>query len=295
MDDDLPDEAAEGADSGVFRRADLLVALSDRGYELGPKLGEGGMGEVFTARRTDTGEELALKLLVTTAPAGLAQFAREFEVIAAARHPNLIALHELVVLEGGAAFFTMERVDGRPFVDWVRDETPVGELPDLDRLERGLRQLFAGVELLHARGCIHRDLKPANVLVTPVGRVVLLDFGLVTQLAEPSQGTTVEGKTLGTPSFLAPEVVLSGRVGPEADDYALGVMIFECLTGRLPHRGLPWHLLDQQDGYAIPDPTLLVSDTPQWLREICMGLLEREPSARLDAARVVERLRRREA
>jgi len=259
-------------------------------HRLVRKLGAGGMGEVFAARHTGTGEAVALKTLSSTSATRLYRFKREFRALADVEHRNLVRLHELVVPEVGPAFFTMELLDGEPLVAWVRGATPVGTLPDLDRLERALRQLVEGVHHLHAHGSIHRDLKPSNVLVTGEDRVVVLDFGLVSELSEPEQGITQDKQILGTPSYMSPEQALGRPVGPAADWYAVGVMLFECLTGRLPHEGAPLvQMLAKQD--TTPDPGDVVAGTPAWLRTLCVRLMSREPEARPSGQELLERLR----
>jgi hypothetical protein len=258
-------------------------------YELERRLGAGGMGEVFAARHVETGEEVALKTLTTTTATRLYRFKREFRALADVAHRNLIRLHQLVVPETGSAFFTMELLDGQPFVAWIRGSTPAGKLPDLARLQEGLRQLVEGVHHLHTHDCIHRDLKPPNVLVTSESRVVILDFGLVSELSEPDGAITRDSQILGTPSYMAPEQALGKRVGPAADYYAIGVMLFECLTGHLPHQGPPLlQLLAKQD--ATPDPEDEVAEIPDWLGKLCVRLLARDPDARPNGRELLEYL-----
>jgi len=258
-------------------------------YELVRKLGAGGMGEVFAARHLESGEEVALKTLSSTTATRLYRFKREFRALADVRHHNLIRLHELVVPEAGTAFFTMELLDGRPFVAWVRGSTPVGSLPELDRLDHVLRQLVDGVHHLHSHGCVHRDLKPSNVLVTGEGRVVVLDFGLVSEMSEPERGITHDRQILGTPSYMAPEQARAEPVGPAADWYAVGVMLFECLTGRLPHEGPALkQMISKQE--ETPDPGNDVAGAPEHLRMLCVRLLTRNPDARPRGRELLERL-----
>jgi serine/threonine protein kinase len=259
-------------------------------YQLGRKLGAGAMGEVFAARHLDTHEEVALKTLTATTATRLYRFKREFRALADVSHRNLIRLHELVVPEAGTSFFTMELLDGRPFVEWVRGPTPVGTVPALERLEHALRQLVDGVHHLHVHGCVHRDLKPSNVLVTSEGRVVVLDFGLVSELSEPDKAITRDDQILGTPSYMAPEQALAKPVGPAADWYAVGVMLFECLTGRLPHTGSPLMQMIAKEG-ATRDPGDDVADVPEQLRTLCVRLLARDPSTRPSGRELLERLR----
>ncbi|HLT34958.1 MAG TPA: protein kinase, partial [Enhygromyxa sp.] len=145
-------------------------------FMLERRLGAGGMGEVFAARRLATGEQVALKRLTGERATSLYRFKREFRALADVVHPNLVRLGELVILPEGEAFFTMELVDGVPFDAYVRRKAPVGEAPNPVRLQRAFRQLVRGVAHLHEARFVHRDLKPSNVLVTAEGRVVILDF-----------------------------------------------------------------------------------------------------------------------
>jgi predicted Ser/Thr protein kinase len=260
-------------------------------YRLERRLGAGGMGEVFAARHIDTDELVALKVLSTTTPTRLYRFKREFRALADVAHRNLVRLGELVVPESGSAFFTMELIDGRPFVDWVRGSTPIGSLPDLERLAVALRQLVEAVSSLHARGYVHRDLKPENVLITEEGRVVVLDFGLVSEVTDHNAGITREHQILGTPSFMAPEQTQADRAGPEADFYAIGVMLYQCMTGLLPHRGPAMQLLLDKQINATPDPADEVADAPDWLRSLCVRLLARNPKARPDGRELLASLK----
>ncbi|MEM9454847.1 MAG: protein kinase [Myxococcota bacterium] len=262
-------------------------------YQLERKLGAGGMGAVFAARHVETGQRVAVKILSSTTGTGLYRFKREFRVLADLSHRNLVHLFELVVPQGEPAFFAMELLDGQFFVDWVRGSTPVGRLPDLVRLRDGLRQLVEGVSHLHAHDCVHRDLKPSNVLVTGEGRVVVLDFGLVSELSEPDKRVTRDRQVLGTPVYMAPEQALGERVGPAADYYALGVILYECLTGRIPHEGAPLSLfIAKQEG--APDPGVEVAALPEDLRVLCVRLLTRDPQSRPVGREILECLQARD-
>lgn len=257
-------------------------------YVLVHELGSGGMGEVYGARPVDGGPTVALKTLSRASAANLYRFKREFRALADVAHPNLIKLFELGVESEGRTFFTMELIDGEPFVDWVRSDVEPGQLPDLGRLDAALRQLVAGVRFLHEIGWVHRDLKPSNVLVTRGGRVVILDFGLVSELSEPEHGITHDGQMLGTPAYMAPEQAKGELAGPPADLYAVGVMLYECLTGEKPHRGpLMKILLEKQVSLDLSD---MPRQIPPRLRALCRELLERDAKRRLDGPALAARL-----
>ena len=257
-------------------------------YVIERKLGSGGMGDVFLARQTERGELVALKTLSKASATHLYRFKREFRALADVAHENLVRLIELGVGSDGQAFFTMEVVEGQPFSAWVRQDLREGQLPDVPRLEWALRQLVSGVVELHANNCVHRDLKPSNVLVTPEGRVVILDFGLVFELAEADSGITGEGQLLGTPAYMAPEQALGEYAGPPADYYAVGVMLFECLTGRLPHSGPILQLIVKKTEGT--DVSAELVDAPPHLRQMCASLMMREPDKRLTGPQVLVQL-----
>jgi hypothetical protein len=258
------------------------------------QIGSGGMGQVYAARRTktasgDRAELIALKYLERTGAATLYRFKQEFRALAGVTHENLVALGELVALPDLGTFFTMELIDGVPFDQYVRGRTPEGELPNLARLRRALRQLVAGVRHLHQHGCIHRDLKPSNVLVTAEGRVVILDFGLV-QDHSGEVADAPDDRIMGTPAYMSPEQAGLERAGPAADWYAVGVMLFECLTGRRPFHGNLTHLLYAKRELDAPDVTELAPDVPPELARLCRQLLARQAEDRPVAREIVAAL-----
>ncbi len=281
-------------------------------------LGTGGMGVVYAAFDHQRGETVALKTLSSTAPNALLRLKREFRAMADLRHPNLVRLHELFEVDG-RWFFTMERVPGVDFLHAVRATrsaeaiaTPstldaatldsaalraaptaplpaVGPLPELERLRASFAGLIDGLEALHARGRCHRDLKPGNVKITPDGRVVILDFGLV-RPDSASQPLTADGTVLGTLAYMAPEQATGDPIGPAADWYGVGVMLFEALTGRLPFGGGLADIVDAKLNRPPPDPSAVQPDVPPALAHACVGLLAREPARRWKARRLREAL-----
>src|SRR5262249_52914506 len=145
----------------------------------------------------------------------------------------------------------------------------------IDRLRDAFGQLADGLEFLHSSGIIHRDLKPANVLVTPDGRVVILDFGLAAEVDVTGQHASAHPRLLGTAGYMAPGRAAGEVIGPPADWYAAGVMLFESLTGRLPFDGPPMRLLQDKQEYDAPDPRSLVGGLPDDLSDLCVSLLKR--------------------
>ncbi len=269
-------------------------------YELVRELGAGGMGVVYEAiDRARDGRRVALKVLQRQDAESLSRLKREFRALAGLRHPNLAALYELSV-EGDVWFFTLELVDGVDFLSWVRPEqaaqrdAPTAELNvtvragasgaqfDATRLAASFKQLTAGVSFLHSQGRLHRDLKPSNVLVTKEGRVVILDFGLVLELEAAPDAD--DGSIVGTAAYMAPEQTGAGAVGAATDWYAVGVMLFQALTGRVPFDGLAVQVLLDKQRRPAPAPREFVASVPPELDTLCVGLLRRDPAERSGAA-----------
>jgi tRNA A-37 threonylcarbamoyl transferase component Bud32 len=264
-------------------------ALGDR-FHLVRRLGAGGFGVVYEAEDLRDRGRVALKMLRHAEADWLYRFKREFRSLQGLVHPNLVALDELFC-DGEQWFFTMELVDGVTFVGHAGQGEATLSAAGLSgaghesfherRLRDGLRQLFEGLAVLHAAGKVHRDIKPSNVLVTREGRVVLIDFGLV---ADSFQ--TAESMAAGTPAYMAPEQAASREVGPAADVYAAGVMLYEVLTGRMPIEGRPLQvLIDKQTREPVP-PSSIAPGIPDDLDALCMRLLHFDPALRPTSADV---------
>lgn len=204
------------------------------GYDLLEKLGEGGMGEVFLARQRSLDRDVALKVVRRE---GLAQewflerLDREARILARLRNPHLVTVHDFVRLADGSAAVVMELVEGGNLRDRLRSH-PQGVPVDEALAVAGMAGAALGVA--HAQGIVHRDIKPENLLVDGDGRIRVSDFGMALSLAPDSPRLTRTGAAAGTPGYLAPEQVAGGRVDVRTDVYALAVVLYELLTGRLP-------------------------------------------------------------
>jgi hypothetical protein len=252
-------------------------------FELGERLGEGAYGVVYEALDRVRETQVALKVLRQLGPDALFYFKKEFRALSDIQHPNLVRYYELFE-ERGRWFLTMELVRGGSFVEYVRaGRSPVArDKPRFDeaRLREALPQLGAALAALHTTGKVHRDVKPSNVRVTGAGRVVLLDFGLVLD-TDARESTRLP--RVGTVSFMAPEQVVGTQVGPEADFYAVGAMLYECLTGQHPFVGDAYDVLSEKQMRDPARASDVAPFVPLDLEELCMALLLREPKQRKSA------------
>ncbi len=266
-------------------------------YEIVRRLGKGAMGVVYEAIDPRSEKPLAIKSVSRLSPEALYRFKQEFRALVRFEHPNVVSLYELH-LEGGRLFFTMELVPGSDFIATLCGPRLAPDTPrrrpcrDYDRLREALRQLAAGVLAIHRDGILHRDIKPSNVLITPQGRVVLLDFGLVRQHdVDVDLGVTDDGAVLGTPLYMSPEQALGDRLGPPSDWYGVGEMLYQALTGQTPFQGKGMlALLAAKQEDRPPPPSSIVAGLPAALESLCMDLLERDPAKRPSGEEVLQRI-----
>jgi hypothetical protein len=263
------------------------------GYELLGELGRGGMGVVYKAWQTGLRRVVALKMILAGPYAGSderARFAREAEAAARLQHPNIVPIYEVGESQG-RPYLALEYVDGGSLAQRLQGSPlPAREAAGL------VEALARAVHHAHGRGIVHRDLKPANVLMAADGTPRVGDFGLARILAGGDGAQTQSGDVMGTPSYMAPEQA-AGRgkeAGPAADVYALGAILYECLTGRPPFKGES--ALETLRQVIADDPvplTRLQPKVPRDLDTICLKCLQKEPQQRYaSAAALADDLRR---
>jgi len=257
-------------------------------FEVLSTLGCGGMGVVYEVFDRERQVKVAVKTLKEGSSRELLRLKSEFRALQELEHPNLVQLGELFE-EDGCWFFTMELIVGEDFLTHVRVREGAA-LCDEGRLRRSLIQLVEALDALHASGRVHRDVKPQNVLVDSRGRVVLLDFGLATQ-TDPGQQSGEGFYPVGTASYMAPEQGASLHVGPEADWYCVGVMLFEALTGTHPFTGTFSQLLIAKFAGVAPRVRELRPEVPADLDQLCAALLEHDAHRRPGAAEILRVLR----
>jgi len=285
------------------RRLEKLPAMLGR-YELQRRLGAGGTGVVYASIDRKHGHTVALKTLRTLDASGLYRLKNEFRRAADLNHQNLVSLFELES-HRGQWFLTMEYIEGCSFAEYVRggpsedaNKPLAQDLPrpvnvaDPARLRRAFRQLVEGVSTLHRAGILHRDIKSTNVLVTAKGRVVVLDFGLA---SEPDHTRwaeqTAEDELQGTPAYMAPEQAAGVSASESSDWYAVGVMLFEALTGTLPYTGTSLRILTAKQQYDAP-PLEGAPESLRTLCTLCRRLLDRDPLRRPPGVVLLEMVRR---
>jgi len=277
-----------GADAGPAERDDAALIP---GYRLGDEIHRGGQGAVYRAEQLATRRSCAVKMLLGGKFASDIQrmrFEREVEVVAALRHPSIVTLYESGISRSGEPWFAMELVDGERLDEHVRrlrlDARGVAKL---------MQQVADAIAYAHRRGVIHRDLKPGNILVDREGVPRILDFGLARADApdagsSPGSGTTLVGEFLGTFAYAAPEQ-LSGdptAIDSRCDLYALGVVFYECLTGRRPFDGAKsiGELVIQKTMRTPERPSALVPGVDRDFDVIALRLLAADAANRYDTA-----------
>jgi len=256
-------------------------------YRLIRKIGRGGMGVVYEAEDPELRRRVALKLLKEgeADPAAVERFRREAAIAAQLRHPGIVGVHEIGTFEPGPGrvqhYIAMDLVDGKTLADLLAEGRT-----DRAELLRILEDVARAVAHAHSRGVVHRDLKPNNVLVEPGGRVMLSDFGIACAQSFSTPLTRTD-MIVGTPQYMAPEQIEAGgaQPGPAADVYALGVLLFEVLTGRVPFDAKnPVKLFQKILSDAPTRPGRIGRRVGQDLEVICLKSLEKDPARRYPTA-----------
>jgi len=275
----LPAPAAYGPQQPLPAPAALLAPP---GYEILSVLGRGGMGIVYQARHLQLDRVVALKMILAGSHASAEERARlrtEAEAIARLQHPNIVQVFEIGEHDG-KPFLALEFCAGGS-LNQKLDGTPWQPLPAASLVET----LARAIHTAHQKNVVHRDLKPANVLLLEDGTPRITDFGLARKLDEAGQ--TASGAIMGTPSYMAPEQALGQNrtIGPAADIYALGAILYELLVGRPPFKAATAMdtLLQVVQDEPVP-PTRLQSKTPRDLETICLKCLEKELKKRYASA-----------
>lgn len=268
----------------MSRTIDVGSRIAD--YEIISVLGKGGAGSVYTARHVETGNEVALKVLHPDhemAEEVERRFVREISVAQNIDSPYAVKYFDCGLGEDGVLYYTMERVEWGSLKDVLKAR---GTLPWKDAVECAV-QIARGLDALHSQNVIHRDLKPENIFLSDDGRLKLGDFGLVR--AVDMSRLTLDGTTVGTAKYLAPEQARGQEVDARTDLYALGCNLFELLAGRPPFIGSASslgyvELMKQHVEVTAPSVTDFAPSCPPALAGLVATLLEKDLDARPDSA-----------
>jgi eukaryotic-like serine/threonine-protein kinase len=250
-------------------------------YELVREVGRGAMGIVFEAIHRPSGRQVALKLLVfpplipdEEREGLIARFAREARALASVRHPHVVSVHDVGIVDG-PPFMAMEYLVGMNAREWLHRHGP---MPPGDLVRIGC-QLCSALEAVHAAGIVHRDVKPDNVVLTEDGSVRLTDFGIARMEVEASLTRT--GGLIGSPAYMAPEQILGGTVDARSDLFSAGVTLYQLLTGELPFQGTQLMEIAHRVAYDPPRPPV---GAPPALAAVILRALDKDPDRRFAPA-----------
>lgn len=274
-------------------------------YRIEETLGEGGMGAVHLAHDTQLDRKVALKtpkFSKATDPKTIARFYREARSAATLRHPNICPIHDVGEIEG-THYISMAFIQGKPLSAYVNRLS-------VRNVARIIKKIAVALDEAHGLGVIHRDLKPANILIDSRNEPIVMDFGLARQFDSPDETDTVvdedfapenlatvdpsaataaarltqDGLVLGSPGYISPEQIRGSQkeIGPVSDVYALGVVMYELLTGQLPHTGTGSlaSIFSEVLGKDAPNPRRLREDLDEGLAQICLKAMSRKPADR---------------
>ena len=275
--------AAEELD-GAELIARVRLALGDH-YEVHAELGRGGMAVVYKATELELLRPVALKVLppeLAVSPAMAERFKREARMAASFDHPNIIPIYRIGQLNG-VFFIAMKFIEGRP-LDAILDAQ--GALP-IPVVMHVLRAAVRALAFAHQNNVVHRDIKGANILIDQDARVVVSDFGIAR--ASEDAGLTATGAMMGTPYFMSPEQCAGHRVGQQSDQYSLGIVAFQMLTGTVPFRAETIPGVMQHHFFTpVPDIREVRKDVPDALMQVVTRALAKRPSERYATTREMQ-------
>jgi serine/threonine-protein kinase len=271
------------------REVELAPGTAVGEYQIIGKLGEGGMGQVYSATHPLIGKKAAVKVIspeLCTDPEAVERFVQEARAANQIGHPNICDAFSFGTLPDGRCYFVMEWLQGESLGDRLRrGRMPLGEIYDL------LEQVCRALEAAHEKGIIHRDLKPDNIFLSRVRDekpiVKLLDFGLakLTDDGEVQANLTRSGVVMGTPLYLSPEQARGRNVGPATDLYALGVVTYEMVLGRAPFVGeSAMDIISMHLHQPPPAPRTIWPDVPATIEWLLIEMLDKDPAQRPTAA-----------
>ena len=255
------------------------------GCRITAKIGQGGMGSVYTARHEALDKTVAVKLLspeLARSERNIEFFLREARSAAKLEHPNIVHIYNFGQ-ENGSYFIIMSYIEGKSLADVIAEKGPMN--PDI--ATDIILEVFDGLQHAHSKSIIHRDIKPANILLDTDGHPKIVDFGLARSINEEKQ-LTMAGEMVGTAYFMSPEQGLAGKVDHRADLYSTGATYFYLLTGKYPFEGKnSIEVIHKHIGEPFPNIILLNPDLPLWISRILEHLMRKKPDDRYQSAALV--------
>ncbi|MBI4854982.1 MAG: serine/threonine protein kinase [Acidobacteria bacterium] len=269
----------------------LIGKVLNNNYQLEKKIAAGGMGAVFQAKDLNTNETVAIKILsqnLTTNPTFLKRFEREAKVGWMLSHPNIVKVYEFGATPDNLLFIVMEYVLGEPLDDYLEKILPLTPKHCLEIV----KPLASALEMAHKHSILHRDIKPANILINKSEdqlTIKLVDFGVVKLLESDigfnESGLTVIGEVFGTPQYMAPEQLMEDSIGPAADIYSLGIIVYEMLTGELPFNSLdPKEVYLFKTKRIIPELSKKYPFVPKAFDKVVRKAIDYDPNRRYQNA-----------
>jgi serine/threonine protein kinase/tetratricopeptide (TPR) repeat protein len=272
----------------------LQMSVLKERYELREKLGEGGMADVYRAYQMNLDRDVAIKFIKPslTDEHFAARFEREAKAIARLSHPGIVQIHDFDRAEDGRYFMVMELLEGSDLSTRLHGMNQRGEVFGLRDALTITRQVADALGYAHQRDIVHRDIKPGNIFLTKDNRVIVTDFGIARIISEGY--LTQTGMTIGTPHYFAPEQGSGQAVDHRVDIYALGVVLYQLLTGRVPYDAdSTLAVLAQHANAPIPDPRELRPELPPMVTDIVKTMMAKSPADRYaDASAFVQDTRR---
>jgi serine/threonine protein kinase len=249
-------------------------------YEVIQEFARGGMATVYTARQTSMDRQVAIKVLppqFTHDPQFIKRFEREVALIAALEHPHILPVYDYGEADG-MAYIVMRLMTGGTLQDATKND-----LLPLDRISTMLSQVASAMDYAHSRGVIHRDLKPSNILLDSQGNAYVADFGIA-HLTFDSQSLTGTGMAIGTPAYMSPEQAQGQNIDARTDIYAMGIILYELLTGKIPFQGdTPMALILKHMSEPLPSPRASRPDLPAAIEQVVIRATAKKPDDRYDS------------
>ena len=271
---------------GDIVQQDELIGVTLGNYRILAPLGQGGMARVYKAHQENLDREVAIKVLPPWFAADrnfVERFNLEARLVARLSHPNIVTVHDASEYHGNL-YIVMQLVDGGTLKQRLDQLQAMNKHMEIAEASRLFTQLASALSYAHENGIIHRDVKPVNVLLDRAGRPILSDFGIAKVLAG-SKALTRQGAGVGTPEYMSPEQCQGVQIDGRADIYALGVMLFEALTGRLPFLGDNYPALAHSHIYEMPPhPNAINPMIDPAVAQVILTALRKHPSERYQRA-----------